>query len=530
MTQHLIKSNCLESSKKVAQMKLSDLLRFNAQHYGDKVALRLNGQSWSFRELHARVEDFCQTHGAIIEPTDRVALWFNNSINWLTAFIGINALGAISVPINTRLTAIEIKGILCETTPRAVLTVKNARNRDYYSEVQQLINTHRLQTVLIDADPSLWPHEWAQERSANPLASDVRNDLDGLLCIQYTSGTTASPKGAMLTTHAYLSTATYVARCQQLSPNSSFISAAPFFHCSGTMHAITVCLLAGCTLNSIDIWDPELFLWETEKYKCDVSHMIYFRDVLALNSPKAPSMLTTLNVGHELGTYDYLLRVKEELGIPGLSNLYGMTETCGQFTMWFADDDLQRRLSANGRPQPGNQIRIVEPGTNRTLPHGEQGEIVMKGPTLTPGYFKKHKEDDSAWTDTGWLRSGDLGSLCECGELTYVARIKDVIRVGGENLAPAEVEQALREVCSVDQVCVLAMPDERLDEVPVAVICGELGHSNASLKALLNERLAGFKIPRKIYLIDEMPLTATNRVQKHLLMEWISQGKLPTLS
>jgi acyl-CoA synthetase (AMP-forming)/AMP-acid ligase II len=283
-------------------------------------------------------------------------------------------------------------------------------------------------------------------------------------------------------------------------------------------------------LNSIDIWDPELFLWETEKYKCDVSHMIYFRDVLALNSPKAPSMLTTLNVGHELGTYDYLLRVKEELGIPGLSNLYGMTETCGQFTMWFADDDLQRRLSANGRPQPGNQIRIVEPGTNRTLPHGEQGEIVMKGSTLTLGYFKKHKEDDSAWTDTGWLRSGDLGSLCERGELTYVARIKDVIRVGGENLAPAEVEQALREVCSVDQVCVLAMPDERLDEVPVAVICGELGHTNASLKALLNERLAGFKIPRKIYLIDEMPLTATNRVQKHLLMKWISQGKLPTLS
>jgi len=289
-------------------------------------------------------------------------------------------------------------------------------------------------------------------------------------------------------------------------------------------------LLAGCTLNSIDIWDPDLFLWETQKYKCDVSHMIYFRDVLALNSPKAPDMLITLNVGHELGTYDYLARVKEELGIPGLSNLYGMTETCGQFTMWFADDDVQRRLGANGRPQPGNEIRIVEPGTDRTLAHGELGEIVMKGVTLTPGYFKKTRDDNSTWTDTGWLRSGDLGSLSECGELTYVARIKDVIRVGGENLAPAEVEQALREVCSVDQVCVLAMPHERLDQVPVAVICGKLVHSNASLKARLKEQLAGFKIPREIYLIDEMPLTATNRVQKHLLMEWISQGKLSTLS
>ncbi|MDP4836778.1 MAG: acyl--CoA ligase [Burkholderiales bacterium] len=511
-------------------MKLSDLLRFNAQRYGDKVALRLNGKSWSFRELHTRVEDFCQTHGTIIGPTDRVALWFNNSINWLTAFIGINALDAISVPINTRLTASEIEGILCETAPRAVLTVKNARNRDYYSEAQHLINTHRLQTVLIDADQDLWPHEWTQEQFTDPLVSDVRNDLDGLLCIQYTSGTTASPKGAMLSTSAYLATANYVARCQQLSPNSSFISAAPFFHCSGTMHAITVCLLAGCTLNSIDVWDPELFLWETEKYKCDVSHMIYFRDVIALNSPKALGMLTTLKVGHELGTYDYLKRVKEELGIPGLSNLYGMTETCGQFTMWFADDDSQRRLSANGRPQPGNEIRIVEPGTDRTLPHGDLGEIVMKGATLTPGYFKKTKDSNATWTDTGWLRSGDLGSLSENGELTYVARIKDVIRVGGENLAPAEVEQVLREVCSVDQVCVLAMPHERLDEVPIAVICGEFDHSNTSLKARLKDRLAGFKIPREIYLIDEMPLTATNRVQKHLLLEWISQGKLPKLS
>src|SRR4029078_5139588 len=163
-------------------------------------------------------------------------------------------------------------------------------------------------TIVFDASDDR-SAAWPMIRERAPLAPRTPARADDLLCIQYTSGTTALPKGAMLTNRAYLQTATYVARCQRLTPNSSFISAAPFFHCSGTMHAITVCLLAGCTLNALSAWDPERFLDETLQHDCSISHMVSSRDVLALGAERARPRLATMRVTHDLGTRDYLARI-----------------------------------------------------------------------------------------------------------------------------------------------------------------------------------------------------------------------------
>jgi fatty-acyl-CoA synthase len=138
------------------------------------------------------------------------------------------------------------------------------------------------------------------------------------------------PKGVMLTNRAYLLTASHVARCQRLTPHSRFISGAPNFQCSGTMHAITVCLVAGCSLDAMSAWDPERFLDTTERERCDVAHMIYFRDVLAQGAERARRKLATMKVAHDLGTREYLQRLHDELGIAGISNIYGMTETAGR--------------------------------------------------------------------------------------------------------------------------------------------------------------------------------------------------------
>jgi fatty-acyl-CoA synthase len=292
------------------------------------------------------------------------------------------------------------------------------------------------------------------------------------------------------------------------------------------MHAITVCLLAGCTLNAMSAWDPERFLDETERHRCDASHMVYYRDVLALDGTRARAKLASMRVTHDLGTRDYLMRLHDELGLAGISNLYGMTETAGQFTMWFPDDALDRRVGANGRPQPGNEVRIGHAETGVALPAGETGEIQMRGPTLTPGYFDRPDATAAAFTTDGWLRSGDLGRIGEDRALEYVARLKEIIRVGGENLAPAEVEQALRDVCGVQQVCVLAIPDARLDEVPAAVIVGGEGVDWPDALAQLRERLAAFKMPRAVYTAEALPMTATNRVQRAVLRDAIEKRKL----
>jgi len=253
---------------------------------------------------------------------------------------------------------------------------------------------------------------------------------------------------------------------------------------------------------------------------------VYYRDVLALGAERARPRLATMRVTHDLGTRDYLARIHDELGIAGVSNIYGMTETCGNFAMWFPDDVLDKRLSANGRPQPGNGVRIVDPDTGAQLPIGAAGEIQMKGSTVTPGYFNRPDATAAAFTADGWLHSGDLGTITPDGDLVYIARLKEIIRVGGENLAPAEVEQALRDACRVQQVCVLGIPDARLDEVATAVVVGASGTDWQVVLREMRTRLAGFKMPKSIYTADELPMTATNRVQRAVLREWIADGKL----
>jgi fatty-acyl-CoA synthase len=507
-------------------LQLVDLLRHDAYHHAGKIALRLDGAELTYAQLAARVDATVAALARHVQPGERVGLWLENSFAWVATLLALNALGAVSVPINTRLTVAETRGILRDAQARVVVTTRRYRGRDYHDELMSAAGEDRLALTAIVASDVLRPADWPVTAGAGAAQQCDPVGVDDLLCIQYTSGTTASPKGVLLTNRAYLQTAAHVARCQRLTPSSRFVSGAPFFHCSGTMHAITTCLVAGCTLDTMSAWDPERFLDIVERERCDVSHMIYFRDVLALGAERARPKLATMQVAHDLGTREYLQRIHDELGIPGISNIYGMTETAGQYTMWFPDDPLGRRVAANGRPQPGNHIRIGAPDTGEPMPPGAVGEIQMKGITITPGYFNRPEADADAFTPDGWLRSGDLGTINEDGELHYIARLKELIRVGGENMAPAEVEQALRDAIGVQQVCVLGIPDARLDEVPAAVIVGAPDCDMDAVLGTLRARLAGFKIPRAVYRAQQLPLTATNRVQRAVLREWIVAGKL----
>ncbi|MFO1398671.1 MAG: class I adenylate-forming enzyme family protein [Burkholderiales bacterium] len=507
-------------------LDLAALLRFDAAHYADKPALVLDGRSMTFAELARAVDAQVAMLGRHVQAGDRVVLWSGNSHAWVASFVALNALGAVAVPVNTRLTPPELAAILRDVQARALVTVQRYRKRRYLDEALAVAGQLDEGLVVIDATAGDDPASWPVHAPGRPLPPRAAAARDGVLCIQYTSGTTALPKGALLTSAAYLQTAAYVARCQRLTPNTRFVSGAPFFHCSGTMHAITVCLLAGCTLHAMPAWDPERFLDIVERHRCDVSHMVYFRDVLSLGTERARAKLATMQVTHDLGTRDYLARIRDELGIPGVSNIYGMTETCGQFTMWYPDDADELRLSANGRPQPGNRVRIADPATDAVLPAGATGEIQMHGATLTTGYFNRPDATAAAFTADGWLRSGDLGRMDGDGVLTYIARLKEIIRVGGENLAPAEVEQVLRDACRMQQVCVLGVPDPRLDEVAAAVVVGTPVVDWQTVLSEMRTRLAGFKMPKSIYTADELPMTATNRVQRAVLREWIVGGRL----
>ena len=508
-----------------AGLRIVDLLRHHAEQTPNRVALRIDGEPRSFLQLHQGVLQVAGRLQAIARPGDRVGLWFHNCFAWVECFLALDLLGAVSVPINTRLTGSELRVIMEAAALAAIITTPHYRKRRYTDEaIATLAPTGRSLAVL-EASDTLSPSDWPVITLEGERATLPRSPAD-VFCIQYTSGTTSVPKGVMLTDAAYLQTASYVARCQRLTPTSRFISAAPFFHCSGTMHALTVCLLAGCTLDSLSVWDPEQFVDTVALRQCDTAHMIYFRDVLAIATATTRERLSSLQVAHDLGTPEFLLRIADQLGVTGISNLYGMTETCGQFTMWTPGEPLAQRVGGNGRPQPGNKIRIVDPDSSAELPAGATGEIQMRGPTITQGYFANAEAMASGFSHDGWFRSGDLGRIGDDGELIYVARLKEMIRVGGENLAPVEVEQVLRDLCRTAQVCALGVPDPRLDEVVAAVLVAPQVSDWTELLARLRERLAGFKVPRAVYVADSLPMTATNRVQRATLKHWIESGQL----
>ena len=507
-------------------LRIADLLWHDVRQYPEKVAIRIDGRARSFRELGARVQSLVEHFAARIEPGDRVGLWLHNCHAWVESFLALNALGAVVVPINTRLTGAELRQIFQIAQLHGLVTTAHYRKRDYAQEARDVLRDAGGHVRIWEADDDVPPDAWPQVQLGSAAQRSRVRTPDDVFCIQYTSGTTSIPKGVMLSDSAYIATAAYVARCQRLTPSSRFISAGPFFHCSGSMHALTVCLLAGCTLTSMSVWDPERFVAQVAEHRCDVSHMVYYRDVLALGSERVRADLASMQVTHDLGTPAFLRRIHDELGIPGISNIYGMTETAGQFTMWFPDDPLDLRISGNGRPQPGNEVRIADPVSLQEVARGDTGEIQMRGQTVSRGYFENPDAQAQAFTPDGWFRSGDLGRIGDEGQLVYVARLKEMIRVGGENLAPAEVEQALREVCGTPTVCVLGVPDPRLDEVPAAVLVRPATDDWTAAMAQLRQRLAGFKVPRAIYLAEELPITATNRVQRATLKSWIEEQRL----
>jgi acyl-CoA synthetase (AMP-forming)/AMP-acid ligase II len=503
----------------------SEVFRHSVRNFPDKLAVSIDRDEITDSDLARRVDAARAAIGAHAGVGDRVAIWLPNSIGWVAAFVAAAEMGVITVPLNTRLTTAELRVILEDAGARVLLTSRNYRGRRYLEEALDGIPAD-LMPVILEVASDEAGGGWEAHVRQPVGAPDNRDDLRDIFCIQYTSGTTSTPKGVMLRAEAYLRTARYVASCQGVVPSTSFMSAGPFFHCSGSMHAITTCLAAGASLHSMSVWDPETLLDLVEHYKATVSHAIFFRDVVALGAARARPKLASLRVGHDIAGPNLLMQLHDEFGITGISNIYGMTETCGQFTMWYPDDALEKRVSGNGRTQAGNHIRVADPITGDVLAAGMQGEVQMKGPTITPGYFNRPSANRDAFTDDGWLRSGDLGQLTEAGELRYVARLKDIIRVGGENLAPAEVEQAFRDVCDVSNICVLGIHDSRLQEVPVAAVIPGESCDWPAIMGALRQRLAGFKVPTQIYTATELPMTMTNKVQRAKVRSMIEKGEL----
>jgi fatty-acyl-CoA synthase len=357
------------------------------------------------------------------------------------------------------------------------------------------------------------------ETAATPRAGVQPNDI---VIMQYTSGTTSFPKGVLLTHDNVLRNAANVARRIGVRPGDRYFSARPFYHVAGTTLSLLVALSAGACLLTMPSFDAGASLRIMEAERCTLVSGNDTMFLMMMSHPELAERRLSLRGGWAAAGPVVMRQVVERMGIKEICFAYGLSEASPNIVMSDCRDDVELRIAGLARPHDGVELRIVDPVSGRDLPADEVGEILVRGWSVMRGYHDKPAETAKAIDREGWLHTGDLASLTADGRLRFVGRVKDVFRVGGENVAPAEVEEVLHDHPAVAQAQVIGVPDARLGEVPAAYVRLRDGEAAApeELIAWCRARCANFKVPRYVRVIasfDEIGMTGSSKVQKEKL-------------
>ncbi len=533
---------------------LFDVLSDAAARYGDRAFLIVGRRDEvaSFRELCDAADACGRMLAALgVMPGDRVAIWMTNRVDWMVAAYGAARCGAVVVGVNTRLSAREVAHMLTLTRPRIWLLESDFFGKsDPTAAIEPVLAAFRQQEltppkILVLSEDDRVPDatdSWRQTLSMHanapslPPAAELVARMSGGEYPQYagaavilsTSGTTAAPKGVVLSHAGTIRLAKACAQRQDLAPDQRFYSVGPFFHASGFMHAILTNLVAGSTLftsrpySAAEAWD----ILAGERINAYHGSIVPLREVCEL--PQFDAAKLVLSRSWYSAAATEMMRLERIYG-SNMCEVYGLTETAGNVSICRVDDPLEMRHDSDGRPHDGVEAVIVDPETGRIQPEGVPGEIRVRGWNVMLGYFRDPAATRATIDADGWLKTGDQGVAHPGGYIKFLSRLKDVIRVGGENLSPLEVEEVLMSHPDVQEVAVVSAPHPRLTEVPVAFLILRPGRSadTQSLDAFCRERLANFKVPRRFILMDDFPRSnAVNRVQKAKLREMIGDAPI----
>jgi acyl-CoA synthetase (AMP-forming)/AMP-acid ligase II len=483
----------------------------------DAVAVGFAGTSRTWAELARRVRQAAAgLRAAGIAPGDRIAVLDLNHPSCLELTLACAQVGAANAVVNFRLAPPEIVYVINDAAARILFVGPEfaaavAQLRDKLPGIEQVVH------VGGDGDEyEAWLAAHEPDPDVHPVAPE-----DCFVQL-YTSGTTGFPKGAMLTHRAMLAHSANVAVDFELGPDAIVQVAMPLFHVGGTSYAL-LALTCGAQIMLMRLPDPAAALEMVERER--ITHTFYVPALMAAMTqvPGAAdrdySSLRALSYGASPMPLP-VMRACLKL-FPGVMHqVYGMTEACGVVSSLgpedHADPAAEHRLISAGTPIHGVEIEIRDPATGEPVPTGEPGEIWVRTEQLMGGYWGKPDATAAAITPDGWLRSGDGGHMDADGYVYVTDRIKDMIISGGENIYPAEIERVLAEHPSVGDVAVIGVPDQRWGEVPKAVVVAAPGASvePEALLAYCREHLAGFKCPKSVDVVDELPRNPTGKVLK----------------
>ncbi len=480
---------------------------------------------WTYAELLADAQRVAQALLVHFEPGDHIAVWANNIPEWVLLEYGVALAGMVLVTVNPAYRSKELAYVLTQSRAVGLFHVAHFRGTDMGATVKAVsAKCPDLEHAIDFADWEIF----LQTAGNQPLPAVSADDAAQ---IQYTSGTTGFPKGAILHHRGITNNARFVAERWRLPAGGKWIICMPLFHCAGCVAAILGTLQMAATSVLMQQFEPGLILDLIEKDKADfinlVPTMIVALEEQADFETRDLSSLAGIMVGGSTVPVDMVRRFEENLSTT-LSVVYGQTETSPISTQVRVDDTLRDKSETLGIALPHTEIKIVDPQTDNTLPIGETGEFCTRGYLLMHGYFDMPEKTAETIDTDGWLHSGDLCAMDERGYVTIEGRLKDMIIRGGENIYPREIEELLYAHPDIIDVAVIGVSDPKWGEQVAAFARFEAGASVTSqaLIAYVREHLAPYKAPNLWVRMEEFPLTGSGKIQKFELRARWEKGEL----
>jgi HIP---CoA ligase len=470
---------------------IPEMVRSAADRFGDAEAVVDGPLRLTFGQLVDRVRVAAGAFASAgIGKGDRVAIWAPNSAEWVTAALGLVTAGGVLVPVNTRFKENEAGDIIRRSGAKMVLVQRGFLGQDYAGPPG---------VAVIDLKSDFLA-------SGSPFEREVSGE--DVCDIVFTSGTTGRPKGVMMNHVQTLRLYTEWCDLADLREGDRYLIVNPFFHTFGYKAGCIASLIRGATMLPVPVFDVErvLDLVERERVTMLPGPPTLYHSLLSARGERDLSSLRAAVTGAADIPVELIRRVRGELPFQSIMTGYGLTEA-GTVTASRPGDSFEDIATTVGTPCDGVEVRIAD-----------DGEVLVRGYSVMKGYLDDPAATAEAIDQDGWLHTGDLGSLDDRGHLRIVGRKKDMFIVGGFNAYPAEIEGYLLEHPDVAQAAVIGVPDERLGQVGKAFVVRDGPVSAEELIAWSRERMAGFKVPRSVEFLHELPLNATGKVMKDRLV------------
>ncbi|MDH6291502.1 AMP-binding protein [Rhodococcus sp. NM-2] len=499
--------------------------------HGDRDALvdRPSGRRWTYAELRRDVDAVAA--GLLkrgIGKGDRVGIWAPNCPEWTLIQFATAKIGAVLVNINPAYRAHELKYVLDQAGIRLLVSAPEFKSSDYAAMIEEV----RPQCPDLEMVVLLGSAEWSRLASdgmaahaADPSllpAAQAALSSDDPINIQYTSGTTGFPKGATLSHHNILNNGYFVGELCHYTENDRVCIPVPFYHCFGMVMGNLACTSHGATMVIPGpSFDPKATLQAVEAEKCTSLYGVPTMFIAELAEPDFASFdLSSLRTGIMAGSpcpVEVMKQVIEQMGMAEVSICYGMTETSPVSLQTRSDDTIDQRVSTVGRVGPHLEVKIVDPATGLTVPRGTPGELCTRGYSVMLGYWNNPEKTAEAIDAGRWMHTGDIGVMDSDGYVAITGRIKDMVIRGGENVYPREIEEFLYTHPDILDAQVIGVPDAKYGEelmVWVRMKDGTEPLDAAKVREFCTGKLAHYKIPKYVHVVDDFPMTVTGKVRK----------------